>query len=171
MPTRTSRGTTSDEPVWLDAQERAVWLSLTGVMFRLPAALDTQLQREAGLTYFEYLVLAIVSEQDGHVLRMSELARVTSASLSRLSHVAKRLESAGLLRREQDADDRRCTNAVLTKAGMKTVVAAAPDHVAEVRRLVFDGLSPAQLQQLRRISDVLLDSIAPGSAGEPFRQA
>ena len=107
MPTRTSRGTTSDEPVWLDAQERAVWLSLTGVMFRLPAALDTQLQREAGLTYFEYLVLAIVSEQDGHVLRMSELARVTSASLSRLSHVAKRLESAGLLRREQDADDRR----------------------------------------------------------------
>lgn len=99
---------------------------------------------------------------------MSELARITSASLSRLSHVAKRLESAGFMRREQDAIDGRCTNAVLTRAGRRKVVDAAPDHVAEVRRLVFDGLTPAQLKQMRRVNDMVLDRVAPGSLGEPF---
>ena len=159
---------TSAEHAWLDAQERAVWLSLTGIIFRLPAALDAQLQRDAGLNYFEYLVLAILSEQPREVLQMSELARITSASLSRLSHVAKRLELAGFMRREQDIIDGRCTNAVLTRAGRKKVVDAAPHHVAEVRRLVFDGLTQAQLRQLGRVNDMVLDRVAPGGLGEPF---
>jgi len=49
------------EPQWLDADERAAWLRLAAVTELLPAALDTQLRRDYGLTHFEYFVLAMLS--------------------------------------------------------------------------------------------------------------
>lgn len=143
-------------PRWLDAEERAAWLSLAGVIVRLPAALDRQLQRDAGLSLFEYMTLAMLSEQPDRTLRMSDLAAATDASLSRLSHVAKRLERQGLLRRAPDPDNGRYTNAILTDAGMDLVVASAPGHVAAVRELVIDPLSPAQLGQLRAAGERIL---------------
>jgi len=83
------------EPRWLSPEERATWLSLVGVMVKLPAALDAQLQRDSGLSYIEYMVLAMLSEQPDRMMRMSELAAAINASLSRLSHIAKRLEGQG----------------------------------------------------------------------------
>lgn len=85
----------------------------------------------------------MLSEIPGRTLRMSRLAQLTSASLSRLSNVAKRLEARGLLRREPDPDDRRATRAVLTDAGMAAVEQAAPGHVTTVRDLIVDALDPA----------------------------
>ena len=78
-------------PRWLDAEERATWLSLSRIIVKLPSALDGQLERDADLNYFEYIVMAMLSEQDDRTLRMSQLAALSNASLSRLSHVAKRL--------------------------------------------------------------------------------
>ena len=49
------------EPRWLDADERATWMSLTSLLIKLPAALDAQLQRDSGLSLFEYNVLACLS--------------------------------------------------------------------------------------------------------------
>jgi DNA-binding MarR family transcriptional regulator len=151
----------ADEPRWLDADERAAWLSLAGVMTLLPSALDAQLQRDAGLSHFEYMVLAMLSEQQSRTMRMSDLAALTNGSLSRLSHVARRLEGQGFLRREACREDGRATNAVLTDAGHAKVVATAPGHVATVRRLVFDVLTPAQRGQLRTIGDRILGQVAP----------
>ncbi len=81
----------AEEPHWLDPTERAAWLALVGVLFRLPAALDAQMQRDAKLSHFEYLALAMLSETPGRTLRMSQLAVLTNGSLSRLSHVVARL--------------------------------------------------------------------------------
>ena len=150
------------EPRWLDDDERASWLSLAGVMTLLPGALDAQLQRDAGLSHFEYMVLAMLSEQPSRTMRMSDLADLANGSLSRLSHVARRLESQGFLERQACAEDGRATNAVLTEAGYAKVVATAPGHVATVRRLVFDVLTPAQRNQLRTINDRILGSLNPG---------
>jgi DNA-binding MarR family transcriptional regulator len=150
------------EPRWLDDDERAAWLSLAGVMTLLPGALDAQLQREAGLSHFEYMVLAMLSEQPSRTMRMSDLADLANGSLSRLSHVARRLESQGFLERHACAEDGRATNAVLTEAGYAKVVATAPGHVATVRRLVFDVITPAQRNQLRTINDRILGSLNPG---------
>jgi DNA-binding MarR family transcriptional regulator len=150
------------EPRWLDADERAAWLSLAGVMVRLPAALDAQLQRDAGLSHFEYMVLAMLSEQPSRTIRMSDLAALTNGSLSRLSHVARRLERQGFLSRRACPEDGRVTNAVLTDAGYAKVVATAPGHVATVRRLVLDVLSTAERGQLRAIGDRILGQVAPG---------
>jgi DNA-binding MarR family transcriptional regulator len=154
----------AEEPRWLDADERAAWLSLAGVVTLLPAALDAQLQRDAGLSHFEYMVLAMLSERPSRTARMSELAALANGSLSRLSHVARRLEDQGFLVRQACPEDRRATNAVLTDAGYDKVVTTAPGHVAAVRRLVFDALSPAQRGQLRTIGDQILGQVNPGGS-------
>jgi DNA-binding MarR family transcriptional regulator len=107
-------------------------VAIAQVMVKLPWALECQLQQDAGLS-FEYHVLARLSEDPQHTLRMSELAMLTNASLSRLSHLVKRLESRGLVRREAYPADGRFTNAIMTKAGHKLLVASAPGHVANVR--------------------------------------
>ena len=157
----------STGPRWLDEEERAAWLSIVRIAATLPAALDVQLERDEGLNYFEYIVLAMLSEQPDLVLRMSALADVTNASLSRLSHVAKRLEGRGLMRREADPSDGRCTNAVLTEAGLATVRRAAPGHVAAVRALVIDALSRTQLRQLRQANERILARTDPEAVTKP----
>ena len=92
-------------------------------------------------------------------MRMSELAEVTNASLSRLSHLIKRLERRDLVRREPDPDDGRYTNAILTPAGWELLVASAPAHVAKVRELLIDALSPAELRHLRTASERIIERI------------
>lgn len=155
------------EPQWLDADERAAWLELSSVIIRLPAALDTQLRRESGLSHFEYTVLAGLSEQSDRTIRMSELAVLADGSLSRLSQVVSRLERRGLVRRTPDPEDRRATLAVLTDDGWDTLVATAPGHVAEVRRLVFDPLTRAQVGQLRAIGERINRAIGCGGGLGP----
>ncbi|MEV7392750.1 hypothetical protein [Streptomyces sp. NPDC091215] len=87
---------TSDaKPLWLDTEEQATWLAFTSVMVRLPAALDAQLQRDAGISHFEYQALAGLSMTPERTLRMSELADCAVGSLSRLSHKVKRRGRAG----------------------------------------------------------------------------
>jgi DNA-binding MarR family transcriptional regulator len=134
---------------WLDAAERQAWLHLAAVLFRLPGALDAQLQRDADLTQFEYLVLAHLSESPGRSVRMTALADLANGSPSRLSHVVGRLERRGLVERRTAPADGRSTLAVLTCAGWEKVVATAPGHVARVRELVVDALDADELAQLR----------------------
>ena len=154
-----SRATKSRATHWLDTEEEAAWRALATVLVKLPWALECQLQRDAGLSFFEYHALARLSEEPDRTLRMSVLAEVTNASLSRLSHLVKRLEARGLVRREPDPGDGRFTNAILTKAGHVKLVASAPAHVATVRSLVIDALSAAELQQVHDASRRLLARI------------
>ena len=126
------------------------------VVHQLRGALECQLERDAGLSFIEYHALARLSEDPAHTLRMSQLAMLTNASLSRLSHLVKRLEGWGLVLRETDPDDGRYTNAILTEAGYAKLVASAPAHVAAVRHLVVDGFSAAELDQLRSYCDRIL---------------
>ena len=146
---------------WLDGDEMAAWMSLLTTVIRLPAALDRRLQLDAGLTHFEYQVLAGLSEAPDRTLRMSVLAGFTQAQLPRLSQVATRMERRGWLRRRPDPTDGRYTLATLTEAGWDKVVASAPGHVEEVRRLVFDPLTKAQLRQLNEISRRVITVIDP----------
>jgi DNA-binding MarR family transcriptional regulator len=154
-------------PRWLDADERTAWLGLVRLMTKLPTALDAQLQRDAGVSFFEYSVLAMLSEQPDWTLRMSHLATLTTASLSRLSHVAKRLEAHGLMRRALDPEDGRCTNAILTDAGMDLITRTAPAHVAEVRALVIDAVTPALLRQLSLAHEAILSRLDPQGSTQP----
>src|SRR5690349_21438260 len=99
------------ETPWLDTAEREAWLRLIAVVELLPGALDAQLRRDAGLTHFEYYVLAMLSEAPERTLRMTSLAQRTNATLPRLSHVVRRLEDRGLVERFPCLEDGRATNA------------------------------------------------------------
>lgn len=147
---------------WLNHDEREAWVALSEVMMRLPAALDAQLQRDEGLTIYEYFVLSGLSERPGRAMSMGELAVGAFGSVSRLSHVVKRLEGKGWVRREVDPADGRRVNAVLTDAGWDKVVAAAPGHVEAVRGLVVDLLEPVQHVQLGAIGRRILARLRPG---------
>ncbi|WP_112249143.1 MarR family winged helix-turn-helix transcriptional regulator [Kribbella monticola] len=153
-----------DEVRWLKPDELQAWMTLAGLMFKLPAALDVQLQRDSGLTHFEYLVLAGLSESPERSRPMSDLAGFANGSLSRLSHVVKRLEQRGFVRRCPSPADGRITVATLTDAGYEELVAAAPGHVATVRQYVIDALTPEQLSQLKTIGDQILQKVDPGRA-------
>ena len=159
---------TVESPRWLSADELRAWLPLGGLLLRLPAALDAQMQRDSGLSHFEYLVLANLSEAPERTRRMSALAALANGSLSRLSHVVKRLEARGWIRRTPCPADGRYTNAVLTPAGWEKVVASAPGHVEAVRTLILDALSTAELDQLGAVARRILERLEPGDARNAF---
>jgi DNA-binding MarR family transcriptional regulator len=129
------------------------------LLHRLPAALDWQLQRDSKLSFIEYYVLAGLSEQPGHRMRMSELATLANAELSRLSHMMSRLEKRGFVYREPDPRSGRYTQAVLTEAGYAYLAEAAPAHVRQVLDLFIDVLQPDELQTLRRCSERVIARI------------
>ena len=149
------------ETRWLDEAEREAWLRLVAVVELLPGVLDAQLRTSAGLTHFEYFVLAMLSEAPERTLRMTSLAQRTNATLPRLSHVVRRLEDRGLVDRFPCPEDGRATNARLTDAGWDAVVAAAPGHVATVRHNVLDPLTREQVTALRDIADAVLTRLDP----------
>jgi DNA-binding MarR family transcriptional regulator len=148
-----------DRPRWLDDDEQRAWRRLAAVVLKLPSALEAQLQRDSGMSHFEYWVIALLSEAPDRTLRLSRLAAQANASLSRVSHVTTRLEKRGWVTRRRFPDDARATLAVLTNAGWEQVVAAAPGHVEAVRRLVFDALTPGDVKELARICDAILGRI------------
>jgi DNA-binding MarR family transcriptional regulator len=141
---------------WLDDEQQRAWRAWLTVSELVPRALDAQLQRDAGLSHFEYMVMVNLSNADDHVLRMSQLAALCHSSLSRLSHVVARLERRGWLRRDPCPDDGRATLATLTDDGFATLASAAPGHVDAVRAYVIDALDPEQLGQLSAIGDTIL---------------
>jgi DNA-binding MarR family transcriptional regulator len=156
-----SDGSGADEPgvKWLTAEELDSWLSVVRLMIWLPWSIDQQLHRDSKLRMVEYQVLAMLSENPERTLRMSSLAEVTNASLSRLSRVVKRLEERGLVRREPDPTDGRFTNAILTEDGFQALAEAAPGHVAHIRSLVIDVLSSEHLRRLGRDADRIVSRI------------
>lgn len=148
---------------WLSEEQQQAWRELVNVMTRMPAALDTQLQRDAGLTHFEYFVLSALSEEPNRRLQLTALATAANASLSRLSHVVTKLEKVGWARRESIVGARGSL-AVLTDAGYQKVVEAAPGHVRTVRALLFDGLDDAQVRQLLTLGEAMVAQLDRGIA-------
>lgn len=149
---------------WLTAEQLDAWLTFRAASTLLDAALDRQLQRDAGLPHAYYLILAMLSDVPGRTLRMSDLALMTQSSQSRLSHAVARLERHGWVRRVPCPDDRRSTLARLTDAGFDVLAAAAPGHVATVRTHVFDRLTDEQVAQLREIGAAILGGLDAGQA-------
>ncbi len=162
-----SNGTEEPAVKWLTAAELDSWLAVVRLICWLPCSIDQQLRRDSNLLMVEYQVLAVLSEAPERTMRMSALAALTNASLSRLSHLFKRLEGRGLVRREPDLTDGRFTNAILTEQGFQTLAEAAPGHVAHVRSLVIDVLSAEQLRRLGQAADRILSRIDTSEINQP----
>jgi DNA-binding MarR family transcriptional regulator len=156
---------------WLSAEQLHEWQSLVTLLMTLPAAMDGQLRRDAGVNLFEYHVLAALSDAPDRTLVLSDLAGLAQGSLSRLSHAVTRLERAGwVVRRSCGNGGSRRTEALLTDAGWAKLEEIAPGHVGQARRLVVDALSPQQLTALGDAARTITAAIAaqgPHPCGEP----
>jgi DNA-binding MarR family transcriptional regulator len=140
---------------WLSAQEQQAWRSFLNACRRLFAEMDAHLQHVAGIPHAYYEILVRLSEAPGRELRMTQLADASTSSKSRLSHAVARLEERGWIERTACPTDRRGQVARLTDTGFAALDAAAQQHVELVRQMVFDRLSPEQVQQLRVISTAI----------------
>jgi DNA-binding MarR family transcriptional regulator len=143
------------EARWLDDEEQRTWRGFLWSFQQLQEALERQLQRDSSMPHAYYLILAMLSEAPDRSMTMSELAEITRFSPSRLSHAVARIEETGWVRRVRHPTDRRTTIAELTDEGLAVLRRAAPGHVEEVRRQLFDRLSPEQLRHLKEIVDTL----------------
>jgi DNA-binding MarR family transcriptional regulator len=125
--------------------EHALWRALLTVTTQLPAALDSELQREHGITHFEYRMLSALAAAPDHTLRLKVLAQQTDASLSRLSHVVRKSHDRAWLTR---IGGQSRVHAVLTEAGLAVVEQAAPTAQTLAHELVLDALTPTEADQL-----------------------
>lgn len=131
----------------LSDQEAQTWLNVWSFHVWLPTRLEAQLKRDAGISHYDYFALTRLWAAEGHTLRMSELASAADMTLSHLSRVITRLEKQGMVRRLPDPEDGRSTLAQLTEDGMELLRQAAPGHISEIRRLIFDNLGPEEQRQ------------------------
>jgi DNA-binding MarR family transcriptional regulator len=151
---------------WLSAGEQVTWRSFVGTCHAFFAAIDAQLQRDAGMPLAYYEILVRLSEAPGRALRMSQLAEATAASKSRASHAVARLEERGWVRRTDCPTDRRGQIAELTGEGYAVLAAAAPGHVEQVRRTLFDPLTPEQAEQVGVITRAIMAAVGNPQACE-----
>jgi len=149
------------DPPWLTRAEQETWIALVNVAMRLEGTLDSQLRKDGGITFAEYLVLAMLSESSERTLTLTELAARSNSSASRMSHVATRLEKRGWLERRPSPTDGRTTLAYLTDTGLDKINTLAPTHVRYVRDQFFDILEPADLEPLREGLTKVADAITP----------
>jgi DNA-binding MarR family transcriptional regulator len=135
---------------WLDADEMAAWSGYIATVTDLQGLLSIDLAGH-GLTLGDYEVLVHLSEAEDHRLRMCDLARRLRLSPSGLTRRLDGLVRSGLVRRESSEQDRRVMLATITPEGMAAITAAAPDHVASVRRHFLDHLSETEIRSLGTI--------------------
>lgn len=147
-------------------QQSRAWLALISTAELLPAALDAQLQRDASLTHYEFILLSTL--QRSGAVRLSTLAAATNATLPRTSKVVGRLEKRGLVERTESTEDRRSILLKLTRQGRRQLVLATPDHFATVHRLVLDRLAPEQLEQLADALEPIVEALDPQRRFGPF---
>ncbi len=145
---------------WLTEPEDRAWRAYRGMQSLLPAQLARDLARDSGLSEPDYDVLSTLSEKAGHRWQLHELAAKMLWSRSRLSHHIARMEQRGLVAREGDPDDRRGCIIVLTRPGLRTLEAAAPPHVAAVRRHFIDLLAEDEVATLTQISERVLHRLS-----------
>ena len=144
---------------WLDDREERVWRALQFMQMRLTAQLARQLAADSGLSYQDYLVLVALTDRTDGRMRMFELARDLGWEKSRVSHHIARMEQRGLVDKEKCGADRRGAFVVVTDHGRKELEAAAPGHVAAVRRLFIDRLSPPQLEAVGAAAETVLAAL------------
>ncbi len=145
---------------WLNGTEQRAWRALISlVQVGLPQLEATF--RRYDLLHVEYGLLVALSETPDDALRMSDLARAASMSQSRLSHRMRRLVDRGLIEQRPCTEDGRVTYAVLTTEGRALIEAVAPEHVADVRALIFDALDNEQTLALAEALEAVRDGSPP----------
>jgi DNA-binding MarR family transcriptional regulator len=148
-----------DDVRWLTETEERAWRSLQFMQMRLEGELARQLAADTGLSYPDYVVLVALTAQPEGRTRLFELGAELGWEKSRLSHHIARMATRGFVTKEPCDDDRRGAYVVITRRGRTEIECAAPGHVAAVRRLFVDRLSPSQLDTIAEAARLVLTAL------------
>lgn len=143
---------------WLTEDEDNAWRAYLRGARALEVRLDADLQ-SAGLSLAEYELISMLSEAEGHCMRMSALADLVIQSRSRVTHTATRLSRRGWVTRRAAVGDGRGVELVLTPAGLQAVSDAACLHVESVRANLIDVLEPSEFQALGEAMSKVVDHL------------
>ena len=141
------------------------------MQMQLEGELARQLAADSGLSYPDYVVLVGLTDRPDGRMRLFELGAVLGWEKSRLSHHVTRMVKRGLANKESCDGDRRGAYLVVTPEGRQALEAAAAGHVAAVRRLFVDQLTPSQLETIATAAEAVVAAInqMPGAAGQHQR--
>ncbi|MFJ4370938.1 MarR family winged helix-turn-helix transcriptional regulator [Streptomyces chartreusis] len=151
------------EPQWLNEEEMRAWQAFVAAGSLVNRRLDQQLKDDVGITHLQYEILVRLAAAENREMRMSGLADALLNTKSGLTYQITQLEKAGLVTRRSCPSDVRAVYAVLTEAGRGMLERAAPGHVALVRKLLIDVLTP---RQLAGVADGLGEVVQRMQAGE-----
>ncbi|MBO4259225.1 MarR family winged helix-turn-helix transcriptional regulator [Streptomyces griseorubiginosus] len=159
---------------WLDDEEQRAWRAYCNASALLEDTLDQQLRSTLGVPQLYYAVMVRLSEMPDRRLRMTAIAEELKVSRSRLTHMIRRLEEEGWVRREDCPSDKRSQFAVMTDEGMAALEKTAPGHVSTVRAAVFDHLTAEQTRHFAEVCETILaaltDPDGPVTTGLPWRR-
>jgi len=142
-----------DDTRWLSDDEQLMWRRYRDFRQLLELAIERDLQRESGISVSDYAVLVVLSEVEDCGMRSRELGSALGWDRSRVSHQVRRMEGRGLVAKRVAPDDGRGTLISLTAEGARAIREAAPRHVAKVRELFVDLLTPAEIASLTDVFD------------------
>ena len=154
---------TTVEPDWLSEAERRAWKGLSLMQMQLTARLGQALN-DSGLSYQDYSVLAGLTDDPGGRMRVVEFGRQLGWEKSRVSHHVSRMVERGLVTRESCPTDKRGSFVVITDEGRRAIEAAAPGHVAVVRKYFIDLLTADQIDTLDVIAETVLNNLKSNCA-------
>jgi DNA-binding MarR family transcriptional regulator len=147
---------------WLDDGQQKDWRALVMATTLLYDRLDNDLSRAHGVSLAEYEILVRLSEREGRRMRMAQLADSVAHSRSRVTHTVKRLEKAGLVKRDKSPDDGRGIECTMTDEGMELLRTMAPTHVSGVRAHLVDLVSADDFRALGRVMNSVADHLIAG---------
>jgi DNA-binding MarR family transcriptional regulator len=144
---------------WLTDEQQRIWRNWLRLNRELNATLARDMAASSDMSMADFAVLVDLTDAPSGRVRISELAENLGWERSRVSHQLKRMEGRGLVERSECVEDGRGSFVGITEAGREAIAAAAPDHVASVRRLVVDHLTPAEYADLGRLTERLLEAL------------
>jgi DNA-binding MarR family transcriptional regulator len=156
---------------WLSQREDRAWRSLQFMQMRLEGELARQLATDSGLSYADYVVLVALTDRPDGRMRLFEIADELGWEKSRVSHHTSRMADRKLVKKEKCGSDRRGAYVAVTRQGRRAIEAAAPGHVAAVRRLFVDRLTLSQLDAIGDAAEAVLAAFDEPvrETFEPFR--
>jgi DNA-binding MarR family transcriptional regulator len=144
---------------------RIQWLSdLIRLEIALWDRINIRLKYEHDLPLAVFEALYFIGQSRDGSLRVGDLARALRITVGATSKLVDRIEAAGLIRRELDADDRRASPVALTDAGKRQLADASKTYEAEMATVLDATLSTDEQQRLHGLVTRLL---ATTNDGEP----
>lgn len=133
-----------------DAERMAVWRAFLEAHAVITDTLTEELRGEQDLPLNWYDVLSQLADHGGR-LRMQELAHACLVNKSSLTRLVDRMTEAGLVSREQSAEDKRGYYAVITSKGREVLKKASPVHLRGVQKHFAQYLTDTDVAALGRI--------------------